>query len=308
MYKIYLAPLQGYTDVTFRNIYQRHFTGIDKYFTPFIRRENDGIRKRDAREIANKTEGEIKVIPQLIANNANDFIWLAQHIQQQGFDELNLNIGCPFPMLVKRKMGSGMLPHPELLNELLAHYYGHSHPSLSVKMRLGLQSTDETAYIINILNNYPLKEVIIHPRTGKQKYSGKVYLEEYKLATETMLAPLVYNGDICTKADLNKVVDLCPTTNTFMIGRGILANPFLAEQIKKISCEEPENRRLQAFMSDLLDAQIERLSGDAHILLKMTSYWEYLANYFDKPKKVYKAIKKTKKVEEYSRVANDILR
>lgn len=308
MHKIYLAPLQGYTDVTYRTIYQQHFEGIDKYFTPFIRKEDSAIRKRDIKEIVQQTVGAVKLIPQIIANNADDFTWLSKYLGAAQFDEINLNIGCPFPMLVKRKMGSGMLPYPELLNELMSHYFSHSHPSLSVKMRLGLNTTDESKAIVEVLNKYPLKEVILHPRTGKQKYSGKVYLEEYKQVSETIKAPLVYNGDICAKADLNKVIDMCPSTETFMIGRGILSDPFLPERIKEISCEEAENKRLAAFMNELLEAQEERLSGDNHILLKMTSYWEYLSNYFDTPKKVYKAIKKTKKVDDYRRVVNDLLR
>lgn len=308
MHNIYLAPLQGFTDHIFRELYFHHFAGIDRYFTPFIQRDGDQIRKRDSREIASTLKHKEVLIPQIIANNSEDICWMASYIKAEGYNEINLNIGCPFPMLVRRKMGAGMLPFPDLLDQILESYFNNpNHPKLSVKMRLGMENSDESSPIVEILNRYPLTEVILHPRTGKQQYKGTTDLSAFKNAQESIKHPLVYNGDITTTKKLELIKETIPTLNTIMIGRGILSDPFLPERIKGITNNTTEISRLLAFHNALLEAHQSRLSGDAHLIHKMMTYWEYLAAYFDNPRKVYKAIKKVKTLDNYQLLVRDIL-
>jgi tRNA-dihydrouridine synthase len=306
--KILLAPLQGLTDYIYRKTFSKYFQGIDLSYSPFLRIERGEIRKSKIKDVLPENNKGIKLIPQILTNDTNDFLYLVNLLKDMEYDEINWNLGCPFPMLTKQGMGSGMLQYPEKIKQILDEIFPLVNCKLSIKMRNGYDNSKSILDILPILNNFPLTEIIIHPRTGKQMYKGDVNLDIFKQCLEISSHNVSYNGDINNIERYQQFHEIFPSINSIMIGRGILANPFLASEIKKLT--QPDNKKeiIGKFHDSLFEQYCSVLSGDSHILNKMVPLWEYLSTSFTNNKKIFKAIKKTNKVNKYELTVRDILK
>ena len=290
---IYLAPMQGVFNAYYRKIFAQHFSGIDRFFTPFIVTHGEDVYPdRTFREITR--DNSLLTIPQVMGNHPERLLVLCQKIQELGAEEINFNMGCPQGTATARKMGSGILPHPDLVDEILDTLFSNLSIRLSVKTRVGLHNPEEFEKIVPILNKYPLSEIILHPRVGKQLYRGEADREIYKHYAALLKAPLVYNGDIC------RWDDPMIKEGTVMIGRGIAQNPFLAESIVKGE-NLFDKKRLKAFVDALLEEyNLVYTGGDKQILLKMKELWEYLYVSFPETPKLAKAFKKCNNMRTYN--------
>ncbi len=300
--KIYLAPLQGLTDFHFRNAYQKYFGEVDKYFAPWIKLDGAGkIKKPQIRDVNPENNSEIKLVPQIMCNKTDDFIFLANYLNDLGYEELNWNLGCPHPMITKRGLGSDLLKYPEKISSILDEVLPQISNKLSIKMRLGFVDKNETLELLPKLNDYPLSEIIIHARTATQMYKGIANLDAFGNCIEKTKHQLVYNGDIDS---YQKYVDLktrFPQINSWMIGRGLIANPFLEGMIKNDTHKLPINHKeiFKNFHELLLESYASHLSGEKHLMLKMLGFWQYFSNSFIDSHKVLKRIKKAKTLAAY---------
>lgn len=275
---VHFAPLQGYTDAVYRNAHALFFGGVDHYYTPFVRIERGAFRNKDLRDIAIENNQVASLIPQLIASDADEMQRLVCLFIEKGYKEVDINLGCPFPMLVKRKKGSGMLPHPEMVRELLTVAQQYPEVQFSVKMRLGLESAEESVNLLPILNDAPLKQVIMHPRLGVQQYKGEVDIESFGLFYEGCNHPLVYNGDVKTMEDIDRVRQLYPKLSGIMIGRGLLTNPALAAEYKEgvpLSSDGflEKMAQMHRYVYEQYRSRLE--GGEGQLLTKMKTFWEY---------------------------------
>src|SRR5665647_222981 len=203
-FKIYFAPLQESTDHIYRSAHAKFFGGVDKYFAPYIVRQNDGtVKTSHLRDIKPENNQEYPLVPQILAGNSADFIFLARLLQDNGYDEVNWNLGCPYPMVTNKGLGSGLLPHPEIIKSILGESLPKISSQVSVKLRTGLKSHDEVFKVIEVLNEFPLSEVILHPRYAKQLYRETPDLDIFAAVQKISAHNLVYNGDIETPEDLN---------------------------------------------------------------------------------------------------------
>ena len=308
---IYFSPLQGITDYKFRNTYIKYFSEIDKFFSPYIRLSNKKeIKKSKLRDILPENNRRIPLVPQIMVNNSEDFIYLANMLSDYGYDEINWNLGCPFPMVTNRKLGAGLLEFPEKIESILTKSLKNISTKVSVKIRLGLSQIDEIDEIIPILNNHDLSEIIIHPRTGKQLYKGEIYLDKFKEIAQQIFHKVIYNGDITDLDYYNKRIEPISETNDIMIGRGLISNPFLACEIKnsKTFTIEEKKQIFREFHNSLFLEVENSLSGDSHVLAKMTNYWKYFSLFFENSRKVFKQIKKAKSVRKYDVAIHEIFK
>ncbi|MCA1917892.1 MAG: tRNA-dihydrouridine synthase family protein [Flavobacterium piscis] len=317
---IFFAPIQGITNSEFINTYDTFFgEDIYKYFTPFMRMESyeNKIRKKDLKNIHTiNINIKQKVIPQIVSNNYDDLVNFASQLSEEGFNEINLNLGCPFPMLVKRKLGGGLLGDLNLITALLDQFFSSSASTvdLSIKTRIGLESPDEIFKIIEIFNQFPLKYIIIHPRTVMQQYSEIPYKEIFYECIKISKIPLIYNGDILTKDDYDQIINSFSNNyeRKIMIGRRILKNLFLPAIINenfRFTSGSEIALKIQNFLSELLEQYRQRLSGDKNIILKMLQYWEYFSVMFNNnSSKVYKTIKKSRNLNHYIENVNKIFK
>ncbi|MCF8372768.1 MAG: tRNA-dihydrouridine synthase family protein [Bacteroidales bacterium] len=305
---ISLAPLQGFTDRIYRTLHARHFKRVDRYFIPYIEFQNDGNVKRAHQRDVQIIEG-VEQVPQVLCNSFDHLFRLSMYLKELGYSEVNLNLGCPYPMVAKRKKGSGLLPFPDEIKILLQEWFTNPPLDLSIKLRLGYENPNEIYPVLEVLNLFPLKEIILHPRIGKDLYKGSANIEDFEKVNEYSKHPLTYNGDIDSSGKFQIFSKRFITTGNWMIGRGILSNPFLAEEIKQLDSfrEVDKNSRLKIFLEDLWEAYELQYGQPAQSLNKMKQHWIYLAESFENPVKVFKMIKKSNKTVVYKQNVRRIL-
>lgn len=305
-----LAPIQGMTLSAYRNAFSKIFGGIDTYYSPFIttcdiKKASPLLFKDLLPEI---NEAEVKVIPQLLSNNGSDFKFFASTLVDMGYKEINWNIGCPFPMVTNKKKGSGLLPYTDLIKQFLDSACADHDYTITVKMRLGLHNPEEGMGVMNLLNQYPLGGVIIHPRTGIQMYTGHVDLDAFEALNTSCKHEITYNGDIFNYEDFIRIQQRFPSINNFMLGRGALRDPFLPSIIKgQIIPPSKKINMIRHFHDEIYNHYKNRVSGDQHLCDKMTEFWTYMSVHTDMYGKFMKKIKKCRSSNEYLDVVSQIL-
>lgn len=310
MIRLYSSPLQGYTDFRFRNAFQKYFGGIDQYYAPYIRLNGKGeIKPSNERDILPANNKSLKLVPQLMTKDAEEFLFIAKYVQELGYDELNWNLGCPYPMVARRGMGSGLLVSPEKIDKILSIVNEESDIKVSVKMRLGYESSDEIFKVLPVLENHKLENITIHPRIGRQMYKGEVDLDSFESCIGQSKHTILYNGDITSGQDFRELRDRFPVIEHWMIGRGLIADPFLPTMIKADQLNYPDNRSeiFSRFHDTLFSEYCEALSGPKHILLKMYHLWEYFIHLFPNTPKSLKRIKKVQTIEAYRELVKQII-
>ena len=302
---IHFAPLQGYTDVIYRNAHAACFGGIDAYYTPFVRLEKGTFRHRDVRGIEPGNNQVPHLIPQLIAPTAEKAEKILSLFIEKGYKEADINMGCPFPILAKRHNGSGILPYPEEVKALLSLITKYPQINFSIKMRLGWEDPEECLKLAPIINELPLRQVVMHPRLGKQQYKGEVDLKAFEAFQHVCKHPLIYNGDINHIEDIHRIQEQFSGLAGMMIGRGLLANPALAweyQQNRTLEFDEMKEK-IQSMHTYVYEEYIEQLKGgDLQILNKMKAFWEYLLPNADR--KLLKAIHKSTNLHKYTQAVH----
>jgi tRNA-dihydrouridine synthase len=304
---IYLAPLQGFTDFVYRKAYSEIFQGIDAFFIPYISEKNNQILKKYEKEIHPENNPQIRVIPQVLAGSADEMLFLSKILEDKGYKEINLNLGCPYPMVTNREKGAGLLPHPDKVQKLLSSFFEKSNLLLSVKLRAGLQSANEIEQIIPVLNQFPLTEVIFHPRIAKQLYDGEILNSAFQFAQQNLKHRLVYNGSIVSVDDFTACRQKFPEIDNFMLGRGIIMNPFLPAEIKNMdisSKEKPE--KLKEFHQLVFKYYSECMDNEGNVLNKMKQFWIYFSYNFNNQRKTFKAIKKASTMNRFKQETHQI--
>lgn len=295
----HFAPLQGYTDFIYRNAHNKWFGGIDFYYTPFIRIEKGRFRNKDLRDI-DPENNETNLVPQLIGSEPGELERMINLLIDFGYKRIDLNWGCPFPLITRKKLGAGILPHPDKIAATGTIIEKYSHIQFSVKMRLGMECADESVQLLPIINNLPLIHIVMHPRTGKQQYKGTVDMEGFKRFYNECRHPMIYNGDIMNQTDISRIESDFPGIKGIMIGRGLLADPSLAYSYSNTSSHKPDDYtdKLYGFHQEVYNGYKRYLEGgDLQLINKMKVFWEYLLP--DTDKKIKKAIRKSTSSDGY---------
>ena len=310
-YTLLSSPLQGFTDFRFRNAQNKLFGGIDTFYSPYIRLNGKMVIKPSyERDLLPENNLGLEVIPQVITNDADEFLFVANYVRELGYKELNWNLGCPYPMVTKSGMGSGLINNPDKINHILDRAHSETDIIVSIKMRLGYENSEEILDVLPILDTYPIKNIAIHARTGKQLYKGGVHLDAFQQCIDSTIHKLYYNGDITSVAKFHEMQQRFPSINHWMIGRGLISDPFLPSMIKNNTSEYPANKieLFSAFHDTLYAIYSESLSGSTHILLKMYHLWEYFSVTFSNPHKVLKKIKKAQSIRNYEAAVAEIFK
>lgn len=304
--QIYFAPLEGITGATFRNVYEECFPGqVTKYFAPFI--TGSSIKKlasKDVKELALENNPKVPLVPQILTKTPEDFIQTAQAICELGYDEINLNVGCPSRTVVAKRKGSGLLLELQLLRTLLDGVYHFSESEgikVSVKTRIGFYDQDEWTGILSIYNEYPISELIVHPRTQTDFYQNTPHMQTFDYALENTNHTLCYNGDVGSKEDIKRIQERYPKLTNVMIGRGFISRPgFLAQD------NETDISRMWRFHDRMLADYQAVISGDTHLMFKMKELWCYFRQQISPEdaqfQKLMKKLNKCKKLAEYQDV------
>lgn len=296
-----LAPMRGITDKAYRTAFARNFSGFDYAVAPFVAASaSANMTNKFLREFDLKNPCLMPTIPQILSNNHEDFVLIANALFDAGYKTVNWNLGCPFPMVVNKNKGSGLLRYPHMIVSFLEKSIPLLKCRISIKMRLGFDAPDAIFQLLPEFNSFPIEEIVIHPRTAKQMYTGVTDLNSFEKCLELSKHEIVYNGDIISASQFQEMSERFKLKK-WMIGRGALRNPFLPDEIKsgkEIPIEEKYSR-LKRFHDEIFSEYSNKIENKTHILDRMKGQWFYLGSFFDNRKKELKKIKKTSSIKKY---------
>ena len=328
--KFYAAPMEGITGYTYRTVHGSCYPGTDLYFSPFISpNQHHGVNPKEKRDISPKNNQGIHLIPQILTNKSDFMLSAAGELKTvYGYEEVNLNLGCPSKTVVSKGKGSGFLEDTQGLDRFFDEVFSaidqaggmgkdSPYPKISVKTRLGMEDTAEFEDILKVYNRYPLSELIVHPRVQKEFYKGLPHLETFAEVVESCTHSLCYNGDIWSLEDYKKIRELFPKVKKVMLGRGLIANPELVKELQEYEkCMAKgevwtgyrrDFRQLKRYHDKLLSGYLEQMLGDqTNTLFKMKECWVYMERQFPEQEKLIKKLKKAGKLAEYERLAEEL--
>ena len=337
--KFYVAPLEGVTGYIYRNALEKYFPGANCYFTPFIvPDQKHPLRKKELRDILPENNHVKHLVPQILTNDADRFHEVAQALQSYGYQEVNLNLGCPSGTVTAKKKGSGFLLYPDDLDRFFDEVFSDAAVRngeflVSVKTRIGKNEVEEWPELMQVYNRYPIHELTVHPRIQKEFYKGTPHLDVFADILKESRNPVVYNGDLFTVEKVKEFREKFPTVGTVMIGRGLIRNPALAEMILQEETEACTDRlengvrifeadgqlqtqgnrnkgdilpRIREFHDALFEHYRETMSGDRNLLFRMKDLWSYMLAEVPDSEKLAKKIRKSQHVPEYLAAVEEV--
>lgn len=307
--KYYMAPLESVTTWIYRQAHAKIYGRLDKYFIPFLEpHEKRDFKTRELQEILPEHNENIYAVPQILTNRSEGFIKLAKALKDWGYEEINLNLGCPSKTVVTKGKGSGFLAKPEELERFLTEIFDalSGEVKISVKTRIGKEDPEEFPALLKLFNKYPMEELIIHPRVQKDGYGNVPRLELYELAEKQSVNPLCYNGDLYTREQIRNFAERFPGTERLMFGRGFLRDPGLLYNEGK----DPKDifEKFWAFHDLVYEGYQERNMGDRNVLFKMKELWSYQVYQFSEPERLFKTFKKMQDCNEYEQMIRNLRR
>ena len=295
----YFAPMEGLTDSVYRRLHHQYFGGIDRYYMPFLSPTiHRTLTKKEDRELPMADSVPFTAIPQVLTRDADAFLWAAEQCAQRGYGEVNLNIGCPSGTVVAKGKGAGMLADPENLSRFLDKICAASPLPVSVKTRVGVTDGEEFPRLVDIFNQYPIQELILHPRARKDFYNAPLRPEAFAYAASHCKLPICYNGDLCSLADIQAIRETYPDLKAVMLGRGLIGNPGMLSG--------GDAKTLEAFHDHLLEEYITLFGGARNAMFRLKENWFYLAPNFEGGEKLFKRLRKTTDIEEYRSITKEI--
>lgn len=323
--KIYFAPLEGITGYVFRNAYEKYYGGIDKYFTPFISPHTKKMMDtREKRDILPENNQGLYIVPQVLTNKAEDLIDICKQLKEEyGYEEINLNLGCPSKTVTTKGKGSGFLEYPDQMEEFFDRFFKASDVKLSIKTRIGYWEVEEAERLLHLYERFPFEEVIIHPRLGSEMYKGTPHYDVFESYLDRTKHSLCYNGDINSLEELQGLDNKWENCNKFMLGRGLIARPNMLqtqlfyenlengyhakEQNVTTQLAQEERTTFLAFHDEILAGYDAYMSGDRNTLFKMKELWTWWAVMFPGQEKVLKQIKKANNLREYKQLVKSLI-
>jgi tRNA-dihydrouridine synthase len=296
--EIHFAPLQGYTDMAYYSAFSCCFPHVDFFYTPYFSIDDNLSPKiKNIPQLISK-----QIVAQVLPKDVHELKRLLKYVVENNFAEINLNLGCPYPMVTNKQRGAGLIQHRKVVADMIDYILDHSSLQISVKTRLGLKSEDEILQLLDTIASKKLKSIIVHPRTAVQLYKGDVSLPMYKKC-KTLFPTIdfIYNGDITSVAVFNEVQASLNGQQKWMIGRGLLSNPFLAEQVKGIfyTDAEAKKRHLYKFILKLIEETERDSKNNGHLLNRLKTQFHYLSDAFPEPIKTGRLVKKIKSIEGF---------
>ena len=307
---IELAPMEGVITASYRKLFKKYYGGIDRYYTPFIAaNQTHTFKEREKREFLPYADD---LVPQILTNSIEDFLWAARELKKIGYKEVNLNTGCPSGTVVAKGKGAGMLKDPDRLDDIFKKLFlakeKEDLPEISVKTRVGMTSIDEAEALAKVFNHYDFARIIVHPRVREDYYENKPSLEAFRVFYDICSdKKLTYNGDLYTVSDVDAIKERFPKIDAVMLGRGVLMDPTLPLRIDDPGSKQGANK-LSDFLSELWDEYASYLSGERDVLFKMKDLWNFLGKAYPASLCELKMIKKAKSYAEYEAAVKAIVK
>ena len=299
--RYYYAPMEGITDATFRRLHAKYFPGVDRYFMPFLSPTiHRTLTHREARELPRADSVDFVAVPQLLGKNVEDMLWAIGVCADQGYDEVNINLGCPSGTVVSKGKGSGMLSDIFALDAFLDAIYAKAVLPVSLKTRIGVNDSENWEKILEIYRDYPVKELTVHPRIRKAFYKGDCDMAAFAKAVVGSPFPVCYNGNVTSIADAESIAARFPGVESVMIGRGLVADPGML-------AGGTDRDTLKAFLGELSDTYCRVFESKRNAIYRMKDNWHYLIGLFEGSEKLWKEMRKSTDYDRFMAIANEII-
>ncbi len=303
--ELIFAPLEGITDHIYRRLHRRFFPGVDRYFTPFLSpTQNHIFPPRELRQVLPENNAGVALVPQLLTKSPGDFLWAAGALADMGYEEVDLNVGCPSGTVTAKGKGAGLLGDRDGLRRLLDGIFEAAPVRVSIKTRLGLGDPEEFGAILAIYNDYPISQLIIHPRTKREMYGGTVHLDVFADALSASRAPVCYNGDVRSAADIRAIEARFPGLAAIMIGRGLVSDPALVSRARGFGADRAALRR---FHEQLCEAYCAAFGGPGSAIHRMKAIWTLMLESFQDGEAYQKPLAKTKRWPDFLALTGEVL-
>ena len=297
--RYYFAPMEGITDSIYRQTHHKYYPGLDRYYMPFLSPTiHRTLTHKEDRELPMADSVPFCAVPQILTKVAEDFLWAAGICRDRGYEEVNLNLGCPSGTVVSKGKGSGMLRDIDGLDRFLEEIFAASPLPISVKTRLGLENGEEFPRLLDIFNRYPIQELTVHPRVRKQFYDGSVDMEMFRYAVANSRNPLCYNGDLTSLQQIEAFRQEFPGIEAVMIGRGLIGDPGMLSPGTVAT--------LEAFHNELLERYLEAFGGSRNAMFRLKENWHFLITQFEGSEKLWKQLRKTTDLGEFRAITTQI--
>ncbi len=301
--QLYCAPMESLTGYIFRNAHRALFPGVDRYYAPFM---SPGHKHRftfqESNDLLPAHNAGVPLVPQLLTNCAEDFLWAAEALAEMGYREINLNLGCPSGTVTAKGKGAGFLSHPDELDAFLEQIFSRAPVPVSVKTRIGNADPAEFDRLLEIFCRYPIAELIVHPRLRIDKYRGQPRMAAFEEALRRCPCPVCYNGNLFSAGQAAALAESHPGVHSAMFGRGLIANPALIRQIQ--TGAPLEKAELRRFYDRLCDGYLEALPGEKTLLFRMKEHCLYMAPLFADADRQVKRVRKASRLEDYVDAVN----
>lgn len=297
----YFAPLEGLTDRIYRRLHHQYFSGVDRYYMPFLSPTvHRGLTNREILELPPADTVSFLAIPQILTKVPEDFLWLARQCRDLGYQEVNLNLGCPSGTVVAKGKGSGMLAAPDTLARFLDAVYSEAPLPISVKTRIGFEDPQEFPQLLDLYNQYPIVELTVHPRVRKAFYRGDIQADIFDYCVKNSKNPVCFNGNLCSLRQIQEFSHRFPSVNSVMLGRGLIGDPGMltpgGTTIDKLAC----------FYAELLDCYTREFGGPRNAMFRLKENWRYLLCLFENSEKLGKRLRKTTDLQEFRSITTEI--
>ena len=299
--RYYFAPLEGLTDSVYRRLHHKYFSGVTRYYTPFFSPTiHRTLTPRETRELPEA--GALPVVPQILTKVPEDFLWMARQCADRGYDEVNLNLGCPSGTVTAKGKGAGMLKDISALDRFLDGIFAETPVKISVKTRIGIHASEEFPPLLEVFNRYPICELIVHPRVREAFYHVPVDMEAFSYAVNHSVNPVCYNGNLCTLSQIEAFSQAYPKVGAVMLGRGLIGDPGM------LTPGGTTARALEGFYGELLEEYFVLFGGSRNAMFRLKENWRYLIRKFEGAEKLDKRLRKTTDLAEYRAITAEIFR
>lgn len=299
--KYYFAPMEGLTDGIYRTLHQKYFPGIHRYYTPFFSpTTHRSLTPKEQRELPYADTWAVQTVPQILTKVSEDFIWFATQCMERGYEEINLNLGCPSGTVTAKGKGAGMLLDMVQLDKFLEEIFLGTPLPISIKTRLGFRTPEEFPKIMEVLCKYPIKELTIHPRVRMDFYGNKPNMEFFSYALQASTCPVCYNGDLRCTEDVGQLSSQYPQVDAVMLGRGLIADPGM------FTPGGTTVSALETFHNELFETYIKGFGSERNAMFRMKENWQYMLESFKEDPKLAKALRKTTDTAQYRQITYEI--
>ena len=297
----YFAPLEGLTDSIYRRLHHAHFSGIHRYYMPFLSPTiHRTLTHKEDRELPMADSVPFAATPQILTKDPDAFAWAADQCAQRGYSDVDLNIGCPSGTVVSKGKGAGMLADPEALDRFFDRIFAATPLPISVKTRVGLNDTESLPRLVEVFRRYPIQLLIVHPRIRKDFYQTPIRQETFQYVAENYHGPLCYNGDLRSLSDIQAITTRYPQLSSVMLGRGLIADPGM------LSPGGTDAATLARFHDALLEEYIHQFGSARNAMFRLKENWHYLSPRFENSEKLSKRLRKTTDIQEFRAITQEI--